>query len=63
MPQPNDVAGYIDYIRLLIKAIIEERIEAKTVAEMSDEQVADYLSRLQMETAAEIERGREIDPG
>jgi hypothetical protein len=60
---PDDVIGYIDYIRLLIEAINSGRIEAKTIAGMSDEQISDYLKRLQTETAAEVERGREVDPG
>lgn len=61
MGLPN-ILETIDYIRLVVGAINEGRIEAKTVEGMTDEQIEDYITKLQEDAQAEIDRGREIDP-
>lgn len=55
---PKDpITGAIDHIRLLIEAIVEGRVEARTIKDMTDEQLGDYVARLRDELAAEVDRG------
>lgn len=55
---PKDpISGAIDHVRLLIDAITEGRIEARTVKGMTDEQLTDYIARLRVEAHAAVDDG------
>ena len=55
---PNDpIAGVIDHVRLLIEALVNGRVEARTIKDMTDEQLGDYIARLQQEARDEVEAG------
>lgn len=51
------ITGYINHIRLLVEAITSGRVEARTIKDMTDDQLTDYISRLRDEARAEVERG------
>lgn len=53
----DPVTGAINHARLLINAIAEGRIEAKTLQDMTDEQLSDYIVRLQGELESEVAEG------
>lgn len=56
MPE-NPIAGAIDHVRMMVDAIVEGRIEARTIKDMTDEQLVDYIARLQGEARDEVEAG------
>jgi DNA-binding ferritin-like protein (Dps family) len=62
MPLPN-VLGYVDFVRLIAQAIADGRTEAKTVAEMTDDQVEAFIQKLLDETQAEVDRGNQLEKG
>lgn len=57
---PLDPIKLVEYIRLLALAMAEGRIEAKEVAAMTDEQIQDYIARLDGEWAAAIAEGERL---
>jgi hypothetical protein len=60
---PDPITGAIDHVRLMVNAIVEGRIEARTVKDMSDEQLVDYIARLRQEAGDAVEAGyRMHDP-
>ena len=62
MPE-DPIAGAIDHVRLMVDAIVDGRIEARTVKGMTDEQLTDYIARLRQEARDEVEAGyRRHDP-
>jgi len=56
----SEITNAIDFVRRLIEAINAGRVEARTLKEMTDEQLADYHARLVDEERAEIERGKAL---
>ena len=44
--QSSDALKWAQYLELVLNAIIEGRIEAKTLKDMTPEQKEEYLSRL-----------------
>lgn len=57
---PDEVTGWIEHVRLIIEAVADSRVEARTIAGMSDEQLTEYRDKLRDEAAAEIERGKRM---
>jgi hypothetical protein len=57
---PLDPLKTIEYLRRIVTAIAEGRIEARQVAEMTDEQIVDYSTRLGDEWEAAINEGKEL---
>lgn len=55
---PDPVTGYINHIRLLVEAITSGRVEARTIKDMTDDQLTDYVARLRDEARAEVDRGK-----
>ena len=61
---PKDtISGAIDHVRLLIDAIVEGRIEARTVKGMTDEQLTDYVARLRDEAHSAVDDGYKMHEG
>jgi hypothetical protein len=54
---PDPITGAIDHVRLMVDAIVQGRIEARTVKDMSDEQLVDYIARLRQEARDAVETG------
>jgi len=54
---PNGILGDVDHVRLMVNAIVEGRIEAKTVQDMTDEQLVDYIAKLQKDARDAVEAG------
>jgi uncharacterized protein YktB (UPF0637 family) len=54
---PDLIAGTIQHIRLIVDAIASGRVEARTVKEMTDEQLGEYVARLRDEARAEVTAG------
>lgn len=52
-----DIPGTIDYLTLVLRAIADGRVEARTLLDMTPEQREEYKQRLIAEERAEIERG------
>lgn len=61
MSNGDTVTGWINHARLLIQAIRDGRIEAKTIIDMDDSQLEEYVTRLKSEAHAEVDRGRELE--
>lgn len=59
MPQ-SDVLGWIEHVRLLIEAVSSGRVEARTVKDMTDEQLEEYVAKLRDELADEVEKGKKL---
>ena len=54
---PNDVLTIAEYLSALINAIVENRIDAKEFAQMTDEQRVARTERLILDEKAAIEEG------
>jgi hypothetical protein len=55
------IQGAINHIRLIVDAIVSGKIEAKTVAGMTDDQLDQYVTRLQQEARAATDEGDQLD--
>jgi len=56
----SDITNAADYLRRIIQAIADGRIEARSVLDMTAEQIDEYHARLVDEEKAEIERGKKM---
>ncbi len=57
----NPITGAIDFVRLIAQAIADGRVEAATVAGMTDDQVEAFIQKLLDETGAEVQRGKDLE--
>lgn len=58
---PDQTTGYINHVRLIIKAIKDGRITAHDVDGMTDEQIDQFIEHEQARAQAAVDRGRELD--
>jgi hypothetical protein len=55
-----DITGAINQFRRILEAIADGRVEARTVAGMTDEQLEEYNARLTAEAEAEVQKGYDL---
>lgn len=60
MPDKDPVTGTINHIRRIVTAIADGRIEARSIKDMTDEQVEEYISRLRREAREAVNEGYAI---